>query len=542
MRACFNRLGPLAHAACILLALAFSGSISLSLWVRWRYEELYVSLAGCLLLTVALYLILILVCSFAENHRFDSRKVDKPQTLKLWLLITAFILLCWSITFLSNYPGICSTDSNGTIRQLIGEIPFQNDISLIFTLFVGLFFLPGYHIGGLELGVACYSLTQMLALALTCSWAVTWLYRKGIPRWLLALALAFFALNPYIAHYAITMWKDIPFSMLMLLLVLNLYDLVDDRPSLSKTRLITIAVLCVGVLFFRKNALLAIVPTAIWIIVLFSGRRLVLTGLFTAVIAASFIIQGPLFTALGINPSPLVEAMAIPLQQVGAVVHNNETITDEQAEVIASFIELDRLAEVYNNTSVDWIKFDSQFDRQAFADHSSDFIRVWLQMGSEHSSSYLRAWGWQTLGYWGVGTENWIIANSTAAFKAPTSNLLYQATQMDILATDPAALNQRYDAVRHLPLLYPLFNIASMVWLTLTVCVILFANRRSKLIVVLVPLLGLWLSIMLSAPTYCEFRYLFSFHLCLPITLLIPFLPQAADCHADSSDQSRSSA
>jgi hypothetical protein len=33
------------------------------------------------------------------------------------------------------------------------------------------------------------------------------------------------------------------------------------------------------------------------------------------------------------------------------------------------------------------------------------------------------------------------------------------------------------------------------------------------------------LSMLLSAPTFCEFRYLFAFHLGLPVILTLPFLP-----------------
>lgn len=524
MKIIFSRLNLLSHVLCAFFAVAFSCSIAFAHWVQWRYDQLYASLGGYLILAVALYLLLVCISSLSHVYRFKSWECNKSKMTKLWLLLGLFLLLCWSMTFFSNYPGICSTDSNGTIRQLIGELPFQNDISLLFTLFVGLFFLPGYHVGGLELGVACYSLAQMSLMALTCAWSVVWLYKRGTHRWLLILIVAFYALNPYIAHYAITMWKDIPFSMLILLLVLHLYDLVDGRPSLPKRKLLIIALLCVGILFFRKNALLAILPTAIWISVLFVGRRLKLFSLFAVVIAFSLVVQGPLFTAIGIKPSPLVEALAIPLQQVGAVVHNNEEITDEQAEVLSAIIPLERLATVYNNTSVDWIKFDSQFDRKAFAEQGGEFIKVWLQMAPDHPGSYLRAWGWQTLGYWDVGTENWIITKSTSAFFTPTQNLMYQVTGLEILATDPSNLDQRYDAIRHLPVVYPLFNIASMVWLTLAVCVILVASKRANLILALVPLLGLWLSMMLSAPTYCEFRYLFAFHLCLPVTLLIPFL------------------
>ena len=80
------------------------------------------------------------------------------------------------------------------------------------------------------------------------------------------------------------------------------------------------------------------------------------------------------------------------------------------------------------------------------------------------------------------------------------------------------------------PLIQNLYSIAFMVWTTFFCAFVLALKKRAKYIIVLLPLIAIWGTMMIAAPTFCEFRYMFSFHLALPFVVLLMFVEENKSC------------
>jgi len=510
---------------------------------------------------------------------------DKPRK-RLWLIAGALIFIWWMLTFLACYPGTTTPDSLESIRQLVGIEVWQNHTTLAYTLLVAIPFMPGYLLGGegvsgMELGVAFNSLFQMVYLSVLFGYVCWWLRVKGAPRWAGIVVLGFFALNPIIARYAVTMWKDIPFSAGFLLLTTMLYDVVESRgASLHKIRnLVGLGLLCIFLILLRKNGLIVVVPTFLVLAFFYRLERPLLFRIIGTLIlsmALSLGISGPLYSAMGVQPAHFAETVSIPLQQIARVINTDGNLTQDQQAFLEQIMPLEAWAENYNPRTPDYIKFNEAFNNQFLDEHRGEFLSMWLKIGLQNFGVYATAWRFTTEGYYNPLAINWIIERSTGIdaplyspldvtsprpgaeakfpewLSVPGTNLLVEWTGIQefnvfVFSTPSFMLDFFY--------VYPLFNIAVMVYLSLASAVVVFLrcgrlkkkkisinlnstenisaykpqtdlwqNKRRYLIIYL-PLLMLWLSMLVSAPAFSEFRYMFSFHLCLPLVFLVPFLP-----------------
>lgn len=140
-------------------------------------------------------------------------------------MLVALILL-WSFFLLTLYPGIASTDSVDVMKMALG-LPFESDHFRYDSLnnhhpaFYVLMNWGALNLGALlglgEIGqVACAASLHMLVLAICCSWATAKLAGMYRSKGLTVFLLLFFLCNPLIALYSISIWKDVVFAALFL--------------------------------------------------------------------------------------------------------------------------------------------------------------------------------------------------------------------------------------------------------------------------------------------------------------------------------------
>ena len=451
-----------------------------------------------------------------NNHRFDIRS---------WLVRTLVIFVCWIPYFLTFYPGSGSSDSYDIVMQAWGGKPISNHHPVAFTLFVRFCLKIGTLFGGMQEGIAFFSIIQMLILALVFSACVEWLKKWGVPKAVIWFATAFWALNPIIAVYSFTMWKDVLFGGWILLFVVCLYDIIRENSAYvsSAKNLTKLAVLSVITAFGRNNGIYVVVFVLVTVISVYRKywRRLLPFSLI--VIIAILTVQGPIYSLFGIKKSEFVESVSIPLQQVGHTVATDGEITGAQEDFIENLLNLDTIKEVYNPYSADAIKFNKGFSSGFLEEHKGEFLTVWAQMLPHNLKGYIEAFGMQTMGYWYTETANWKCTfglEYAEQYGLDRTNFVQKLTGIDSsnLIQDFVAVNDIIPAVSYL------FKVALPVWIILFLIVLMICQKRAVQIISLVPLLGVWGTLMIAAPVYCEFRYMFSLHLAIPVLIAMLFL------------------
>lgn len=104
-------------------------------------------------------------------------------------------------------------------------------------------------------------------------------------------------------------------------------------------------------------------------------------------IAASLLITGPIYNALGISPNEKVEGLGVPVNQMARVVAYDGDMSESDKEYMSSLLPLEQYQEVYAPTCTDPLKWNAQFNPEPLTD---GFWSHWLSMLVKIPSYILR--------------------------------------------------------------------------------------------------------------------------------------------------------
>ena len=169
---------------------------------------------------------------FKKNLWNSNIKTSKPHTAtaekRIFFISWIVIFICWIPTFLAYYPGILAYDSYVQIEQILNNT-YNNHHPLIHTLMIKNAISIGNAIGNANLGVALYTLTQMVFLSVAMSTGIFLLAKRGVNRIWLALTVLYCALCPANSFMAVSMTKDVFFTVCVLLYIYILFYLLDTE-------------------------------------------------------------------------------------------------------------------------------------------------------------------------------------------------------------------------------------------------------------------------------------------------------------------------
>jgi hypothetical protein len=170
------------------------------------------------------------------------------------------------------------------------------------------------------LSPAAVALAQVLALGLVVAWSLDRLRQWGMPRGLAWTTAGGLALLPATGILAITLWKDIPYSIGMLLLSLWLMEMIHSRGAwVSRPRCWILLGVLLGLLaLYRHNG----VSVALGVPVLLAAayRRYWRPLALALAVAGAIIwaVRGPLYRTLGIASGRDVFQVALCIQHIAA--------------------------------------------------------------------------------------------------------------------------------------------------------------------------------------------------------------------------------
>lgn len=513
----------------LFLSLSFVIGRKINLWEKPYFEYFKFSdLIYWALIGLFLFFAVVNILNF--SLRIELNMIPSNVDIKLFFIVFLMLVIAWTPYLLVYYPGNLSPDSIGSIKQAIGISPYSNHHPIMFTIFVKIFINLGLLFGDLNFGIACFSFAQILVLSSVLSYSIYWFKKKGIANYILFFITLFFALNPIIAMYSITMWKDVMFAGWILLFMMLLYDIVESNGELlcSFKSLSLLIIVSLLVSFSRNNGFYVVIIVLVTITICFRKYYKFLLPTFLSTVLLICIIQGPVYNLLGVKQSGFAESVGIPLQQIGYTLEEEGTISDSQEKFLNNLLPVDTIVESYNPISPDYIKFDPKFNNDFLNSNKGKFLRIWLEILPSNFPKYIKAWIMQTIGYYHIETRNWVVfygidpveKDSCLSLGIFSTDFIEKNTHISLQNTIKKIVN----LITKCPLIKNIYSIAFMVWMTFFCTLTMLLKNRSKYIITLVPLIAIWITMMIAAPTFCEFRYMFSFHLAIPFLILLIFI------------------
>lgn len=98
------------------------------------------------------------------------------------------------------------------------------------------------------------------------------------------------------------------------------------------------------------------------------GKLAAISAIPAIAIAASLLMTGPTYNALGISPNEKVEGLGVPLNQMARVVAYDGDMSESDIKYMASPLPLEKYKEVYAPTCTDPLKWNAQFNSEPLTD------------------------------------------------------------------------------------------------------------------------------------------------------------------------------
>ena len=451
------------------------------------------------------------------------------------VLLAALMFICWLPYLLAYWPGYIFGDTWHQLSQIFGTEAWNNHHPVFHTLIImGCIRLANFAGASTTTGVALYSLVQMACMALGFAYVARWIVIRCrlAHRWDIAIALGF-GISPAIANYSIAIWKDPLFSTALMLISVLLADLALSRGRVVRERaswLPTFTLLSMAASLLRNNGLYITVLLAIVLAALCIFKRwnnpLQRNGFKYAALGAAGIavlcwtITGPIYTAIGIEPSSPEESLGIPINQMARVATYQGDMTDSDRAYLDDMLPLDLYPEVYRPCIVDSIKWDEHFNSEVL-EHG--FFPHWISLLMRNPRLYFESWEMQTYGFWAVNRpEAWTFLNiavgAPANLKEPGQDGM---EQFDIYLANKFGNDRSRTLFPSDELQIP---VGIWTWIIFYLFICIACSTQKTLLIVLLPPLGLLATLLVASPMWYWPRYGAAIQFLVPFLLSLPTL------------------
>ena len=180
--------------------------------------------------SIELYTGTLVGCKLLELLEGCVKKIQATRPKLLRLSPVQFFFLAWAVIlvvyliifFVALYPGCHTFDSNMQLGQVVsGE--YTNHHPFYHTLLVKFFYDLGLQIfpGNANAALACYTVFQILVLSACFAYMLSTLVRFKVSKKWVITCLILYIILPYHLIYSATIWKDILFGGLVLVLIVS---------------------------------------------------------------------------------------------------------------------------------------------------------------------------------------------------------------------------------------------------------------------------------------------------------------------------------
>jgi hypothetical protein len=225
--------------------------------------------------------------------------------------------------------------------------------------------------------------------------------------------------------------------------------------------------------------------------------------------------QGPALNAMGVEKPDTIEGLTMPTQQLLSAYLNGGTLTDDELAMMNEVVPMDQVATYYNPYFFDIVKefIRSDGNQEQIVAHKWEYFKLWLKVGLRNPKQYLEAEVKQTLGYWAVSTPDYQYLYEQYLM---AENPFEMTTQRKVFSYD-FSLKVDDLLLRFQEFYNKVWSLGLNTWLL--IAALFYAVYRRKTGMLYVPYVMLVVSLLLAAPAYSEFRYVYGLFAALPLLI-----------------------
>lgn len=487
------------------------------------------------------YLLFFPQCVKAVRHYFSQnspfkRGFDIENPVKYRRITVLVLLAVWSLHIIAYYPGIFMGDTEDVIYmaynyhtgladtvQLISEdVLLVDHHSVLYTIILGSFVKLGRFLFDSEnIGIFIYTIVQMVFTAWVLAYALYKMKKYRVGSGIRTVALAFLCLFPWIPRYAIMATKDTLFADFLLLYLLAILDIVEEKKDRIPIRqLAKIVVYAVLIFLLRKNGLYAVLLSLPFLLMIRKKWAKSVLIVLVCIFVSKFLYSDVILPAARITDGSVSAAFSIPLQQTSRYLkYYKDEVTEEEKAAIDAVISYDEISTVYwPDRSV-----KDAWRKEATGEDIKNYFIVWAKMLVKHPLTYIAATANSCYGYfYPVVTDlNDFERSSDLGIESTNAEgyFNFSASDSKISMMIREFLRLWDTVLMKTPLLNLICTSAVYIWMLVFAWTRSIVGKDRKLLMLVVPMLMLMLTI-LAGPCNGNTSHRFTY----PVAMCVPFI------------------
>lgn len=442
-------------------------------------------------------------------------------------IIILLIIIYIPLVFIT-YPGDMSPDGFDELRQfyhvntwsvnyinLIDEdIYINTHHSVLHTLWIGTINEIGNMIHSPNIGLFLNVLIQIGLTIFVLTYCMYIMKKIKTPIIIRIGVLLFYILSGFVLIPSTAIYKDVPFSLFVLLYSVMLMELAHDE-NLNYKKLINISITALIMSLVAKKGIYAVILVFIAIL-FFQKTSKKKKALLSTPIIIYFVLESIIFPNIGITSGSSREMLAIPLQQVSrTVVMHDKELTNSEKSIIDEIIEYDDIKTKYNAKNADPIKNDL-FKKDYTSKEMKDFLKLYISNFFEYPKTYIDAFLNSTSGYFFLGRTVGPGGYKTDEFRMSTKKMTYHKDEWRIGFMQN--VDKIYEIIQKIPIINLIYVMAAYVWIPIYALVYILAKKEKNKFIPLIPAL-IMIAFLLVSPVNNNRRYVFPLFYVTPMII-----------------------
>ena len=359
----------------IAILLAFYFSFASTYAMNYSMSLLKIGLFTAILTIILSFIFYFILKKFVKSEfvlEEENLKITKKEIIGYFI----FIFIAFLGYFFILFPGGASMDTNMQWNQTL-----TNAFTDWHPLFHTLIFhkIPSLFIK--EIWVT--SLFQFTFVSFILTYMCYSLRKLGFNKKFIWITLILTLINPTTGRMALMVWKDIPYSYLILVITLMTMHIVKSKGKwlLNNKNIIALYTCSFFMIMFRHNGIICLLALSTALFFLYDRRAIILIAT-VGIIAIKVVLTGPVYDALNIekHDKPFLEMIGVPLNQISYILYNDGNISDEEMEFIGKMGDIEQWKKSYNPRSFNSFKWTEYFDMKFTNDHPKEFLNVYLSL------------------------------------------------------------------------------------------------------------------------------------------------------------------
>lgn len=465
---------------------------------------------------------------------------DKKSFMKLTLIMIA----CWVPYMIIMAPGAMGTDTRDQFAQILGngemswspgtvlrepdDILLTNHHPVAHTLLLGIFLKFGELIGSYFAGIELYCVLQSIVFASALTYSVIKLQEYGMSERLAKIVYLFFTLCPLFPLWGMTTFKDTPFSIMLLVVTLLLYDAFKTPEKFTKSKYWILAAALFVLLLVRNNGFYIVLLLLPFTVIHFRKDKKFVLKIISVMLIPILLFKvgftGVAFKVAGVNDGSPREMLSVPFQQTARyIVEFENEVTPEEKDSILTIlgggeVTLNEIAQKYVPDRSDSVK--GLYNKYATTEDLLNYFKTWFAQLAKHPACYVEAFLNLNFSWFSFDSNHDAIYYNGNTDKT-IPDYLEGLDNPKALDGARSAVSQMVNMLDRIPIVSCLFEFSFYTWCYVIIFLAMLMRKRYTELLVCLPIFANYAICFVGPVAYM--RYVIPMIVCIPFVIFITF-------------------